>query len=105
MGPSGFLFRLIQSLPTFWAERIWNLTISVFLICLDSEFLDFQFPRFPKSCLGRAGLGPWAGLGSWAGWALGWALGLGPTFISIMFVSFIFLGYFVICMGNFWVRV
>ena len=37
-----------------------------FLEFLDSRFLDFQVPRFPKSgpgrawALGRAGLGPWA---------------------------------------------
>ena len=53
---------------------------------LDPKFLDFQVPRFPKSGLGRAGLGPWAGLGPSGGpglglgpggplgWALGWAL-------------------------------
>ena len=27
---------------------------------LDPKFMDFQVPRFPKSGLGRAGLGPWA---------------------------------------------
>ena len=33
---------------------IENLYLSVFL---DSKFLDFQIPRFPKSGLGRAGPG------------------------------------------------
>ena len=32
-----------------------------FSICLDPKFLDFQVPRFPKSGLCQAGLGPWAG--------------------------------------------
>ena len=41
---------------------------------LDPKFLDFQVPRFPKSGLGRAGLGPWAGR------ALGWD-GLGPQML------------------------
>ena len=39
-----------------------------FLYFLDSKFLDFQVPRFPKSGPGQAGLGPRAGPG----------LGLGP---------------------------
>ena len=38
-----------------------------FLIFLISKFMDFQVPRFPKSGLGRAGLGPG-----------GPGLGLGP---------------------------
>jgi len=48
---------------------------------LDSNFLDFQVPRFPgpqKSGLGQAwaGLGPgWVGLGPWPGGPLGWARG------------------------------
>ena len=32
----------------------------------DPNFLDFQILRFPKFCLGQAGLGPWAGRGPWA---------------------------------------
>ena len=40
-----------------------------FIFFLDSKFLDFQVPRFPKSGPG------WAGLGPWVGWT--WA-GLGP---------------------------
>ena len=55
-------FRLIQTLPTFWADRIWILTIPCFL------FFRFQisgFPGFQISKMwpgqGRAGLGPWAG--------------------------------------------
>ena len=53
MGP-GVFFLLIQTLPTFWAERIWILRIFVFGI-----FLDPKFPNFQKSGLGRA----WARLG------------------------------------------
>ena len=49
-------FLLIQTLPTFWAERIWTLRTFIFLNLLDPKFLDFQVPRFPKS-------GPWPGLG------------------------------------------
>ena len=30
MGPGGFFFRLIKTLPTFWAERIWILRFSFF---------------------------------------------------------------------------
>ena len=36
---------------------------STFSYFLDSKFLDFQVPRYLKSGLGRAGLGPW--VGSW----------------------------------------
>merc|ERR1711965_302923 len=63
-------FLLIQTLPTFWAERIWILTFFTFFIFWIPNFWISGF-IFPKSGLGRAGLGPWAG------WALGWA-GLGP---------------------------
>ena len=35
-----------------------NLYFSHFL---DPKFLDFQVPRYLKSGLGRAGLGPWVG--------------------------------------------
>ena len=41
-----------------------------FRYLLDSKFVDFQVPRFPKSGLGRA----WA---SAAGWALGGQVGSG----------------------------
>ena len=58
-GAGRFLFLLIQTLPTFSAERI------LILICcrgilLDSKFLDFQVPRFTEN-LAWARLGP--GLG------------------------------------------
>ena len=59
MAPNGarrISFLLIQTLPTFWAERIWILRILIFVDFLDPKFLDFQIPRFPKS-------GPWPGLG------------------------------------------
>ena len=72
MAPNGarrIFSLLIQTLPTFWAERIWILRF--FLWGGGPTFLDFQVPRFPKLGLGRIGLRPWAG------WALGWALGLG----------------------------
>ena len=53
---------LIQTLPIFWAERIWILRIFVFFYFSDPKFLDFQVPRFPKS-------GPWPGLGhAWPIW-------------------------------------
>ena len=42
-------FLLIETLPTFWAERICILMISIFLIFGDSRFLDFQIPGFPDS--------------------------------------------------------
>ena len=70
MGPDGpkwgqeDFFLLIQTLPTFWAERILILRILIFWICLDSKFPDFQVPRFPgpqKSGLGRALGRAWAG--------------------------------------------
>ena len=50
-------FLLIQTLPTFLAERILIWRILILWIFLDPKFLDFQVPRFPgpqKSGLGRA---------------------------------------------------
>ena len=50
MAPNGvrkIFFLLIQTLPTFWAERILILRIYIFGIFLDSKFPDFQVPRFP----------------------------------------------------------
>ena len=55
MAPNGALevfFRLIQTLPTFWAERIWILRIFVFEMFWIpnfwiSRFPDLQIPRFP----------------------------------------------------------
>ena len=49
MGPGGFLFPLIPTLPTFWAERSWILRF----FFLDSKFLDVQVPRFPGSQISR----------------------------------------------------
>ena len=51
MGPIEVFFRLIQTLPTFWAERIWILR-TCFLICWTPNFWmfrspDLQIPRFP----------------------------------------------------------
>ena len=52
-------FRLIQTLPTFWAERILILTISIFRIFLVPKFADFQVPDFKISInLAWAQLGP-----------------------------------------------
>ena len=52
------MFLLIQTLPTFWAERIW-IWIYFFFWGGGSKVLDFQVPRFPEIWPGRA----WAGLG------------------------------------------
>ena len=73
MGPNGileFFFLLIQTLPTFWAERIFILRTFTFLICWTpifwisrspdlkisvfpgpqvSKFPDLQIPRFPDA--------------------------------------------------------
>ena len=58
MGPGGSFFRLVQTLPTFWATWIWILRIFMFELFLDSKFPDFQVPRFPKSGPGAAWAGP-----------------------------------------------
>ena len=42
-------FLLIQTLPTFWAERIWILRIFIFVDFVDPKFRDFQVPRFPDA--------------------------------------------------------
>ena len=61
MGPDGHkwgqedFFRLIQTLPTFWAERIWILRTFIFLISGIPNFWIFRFPDFQN--LGQAGLG------------------------------------------------
>ena len=69
-------FLLIQTLPTFWATRIWILRIFLFGF-VGSQ--NVQISRFQISRnLEWAGIGPWAGLGPSAGpgWALGWAGGV-----------------------------
>ena len=73
MAPNGALevfFRLIQTLPTFWAERIWILRILIFEMfwipnfwisrspasnSQSSRFSDFQVPRFPDAAGAAAG--------------------------------------------------
>ena len=55
-------FLLIQTLPTFWAERIWILRTFIFFIFWTPNFWISRFPDFQN--LAWAGLGPWAGLGS-----------------------------------------
>ena len=79
MGPGVFVL-LIQTLPTFWAERILILIIFFFLIFLDPKFPDFLVPDFQISRnLAWAQLGPSLGR-AWAQLSLGpaWAR-LGPT--------------------------
>ena len=75
MGPGGFVFLLIQTLPTFWAERILISRIYIFFCWIPnfqiSRFHIFKFPEiWPGPGLGLAwarlgtGLGPaWAHLG------------------------------------------
>ena len=70
MGPGGFFFRLIQTLPTFWATRIFILIIFIFLICW-APSLD---PAWAQ--LGPVGPPAWARLGPGLG-QLG--PGLGPA--------------------------
>ena len=47
-------FLLIQTLPTFWAERIWILRICIFWICWTPNFWISRSPDFQKSGLGQA---------------------------------------------------
>ena len=73
-------FLLIQTLPTFWAERIWILITFIFLFFGPqisgfpgpqiSKFPDFQVPRFPNFQ---------TGLGQGQAWAVGRGLGRGPA--------------------------
>ena len=81
MGPDGpewgqeDFFLLIQTLPTFWAERIWILRIFIFLILLDPKFLAW-------AQLGPTHLGP-----AWAhplgpGWGPPIWARLGPTVLG-----------------------
>ena len=57
MGPGCFFFLLIQTLPTFWAERIWILRIFILLMFWTP---DFWISRSPD-------------LQIWPGPGLGWA--------------------------------
>ena len=60
MAPNGarrMFSLLIQTLPTFWAERIWILRFLIFEYFLDPKLLDFQVPRYPKSGPAKLGLG------------------------------------------------
>ena len=62
-GPGRICSLLIQTLPTFWAERIWISSMYIFLIfCVsifwmsrspDSKSPDFQVPRFPDGAGGQ----------------------------------------------------
>ncbi|MEC7228408.1 MAG: hypothetical protein VXW00_16175, partial [Candidatus Latescibacterota bacterium] len=75
MGPGCSFFRLIQTLPTFGAQRILILSIFSSWDFLDSNIPDFQLPDFQISRnLAWARLGP-----GWAGLLLGWpVLAFGP---------------------------
>ena len=48
-----FVFLLIQTLPTFWAERIRILITCIFYF-LDPTFMDFQVPRSPNFWISRS---------------------------------------------------
>ena len=68
-------FLLIQTLPTFWSERIRIFRI-LFFPLFGSQISGFPGPQISKIWPGPGRA--WAlGRASWAGWALGWA-GLGP---------------------------
>ena len=49
-GQEDFLLLPIQTLSTFWAERIWILRFVLF----DPKLLDFQVPRSPNSQISRS---------------------------------------------------
>ena len=49
-------FLLIQTLPTFWAERIWNLRISTFFILWIQNFWISRSPDFPNLAWAGPGL-------------------------------------------------
>ena len=56
------LFLLIQTLPTFLAERIWILRFLFFFICWTPHFWisrspDLQIPRFPDAGAGASAAG------------------------------------------------
>ena len=59
MAPNGarrIFFQLIQTLPTFWAERIWNLTVSTFFILWIQKFCISRSPDFPNLAWAGPGL-------------------------------------------------
>ena len=77
MAPNGarkMFFLLIQTLPTFWAEQIWILRVSIFV------FLGPQHgPGFgPAWARAWARLGPGLGPGLGLGFGPGLGPGLGP---------------------------
>ena len=84
MGPDGpkwaqeDFFLLIQTLPTFWAERIWILRIFIFCIFLGPKFLAWA--QLGPTHLGPARahpLGP--GWGPRVGRGVGWVGRVGPS--------------------------
>ena len=83
MGPGVFFPLQIQTLPTFWAERILTLIIFVLGISLDTKFSDFQ--TGPGPSLGPAWAGSGPGRGG-PGLGLGWT-GLGPGWACVFHVS------------------
>ena len=50
----GNVFLLIQTLLTFWADRIWMFEIFEFGNFLHPKFLDFQVPRFQNSWISKS---------------------------------------------------
>ena len=57
MAPNGsrrICWLLIQTFPTFWAERILILWFFIYFDFLDPKFLDFQVPRSPNSQISRS---------------------------------------------------
>ena len=74
-GAGSFFFRLIQTLPTFWAEQIWLLRT------INFDIFGFQISGFPGNQISKiwplAGLRPGqAGLES-----------SGPTHVGFLFVN------------------
>ena len=60
-GQEDFFFQLIQTLPTFWVERIWNLRISTFFMVWIQNFWIARSLDFPN----LAWAGPGLDLGGW----------------------------------------
>ena len=69
-GHEDFLL-LIQTLPTFWAERIWILRICIFLIFGTPNFWISKSPDFQNLAPGQAWAGPGQAL---AGTSQAWAI-------------------------------